>query len=185
MKRIEQELKLSLDEREYLIILKQANVEPQLQTNYYFGYPSMDSQIMVRIRHKAGVFSLCYKHRMSQIDGVTVSDEREMELAPEVAERMLLNGIPASQLKQLFSVDLEDMRCLGSLDTYRAKFQLNEWTLELDKNIYLNNVDYELECEDKDVVSLNKLKNYIYYRFGVVIKPASPKVQRFMLAHSL
>ena len=180
MRNIEQELKLLLDEREYLIIYEQAKVEPQLQTNYYFGYPGMDKQIMVRIRQKSNRFILCYKRRMSQIDAVTVCDEREIDLSSEVAGNMLKNGISADILKQLFGVDLEDMFCLGSMDTYRAKFQLNEWTLELDKNVYFDHVDYELECEDKDVVSLNKLKNYLYYKYGIVIKPASPKVQRFM-----
>ena len=180
MKQLEQELKLSLDEREYNIIYEQANVTPQLQTNFYFGYPTLDKEIMVRIREKEGVNVLCYKRRMSQIDGVTVCDEREIELAPQVAQRMLTRGIRADELKQLFAVDLDDMYCLGSMSTYRAKFKLNEWVLELDKNVYFDRVDYELECEDRDVVALNKLKNYLYYKFGVVIKPASPKVQRFM-----
>ncbi|MCH5152391.1 MAG: CYTH domain-containing protein [Clostridiales bacterium] len=183
MKNIEQELKLSLDEREYRILYEQANVKPQLQTNYYFGYPSMSKEVMVRIRQKGSVFVLCYKRRMSQIDGVTVCDEHEIELAPTVAQKMLRNGINSDQLKQLFGVVLDDMRCLGSMDTYRTKFTLNEWVLELDKNVYFDQVDYELECEHNDVVALNKLKNYLYYKFGVVIKPAIPKVQRFLLAH--
>ena len=180
MKNIEQELKLMLDEREYNIIFDKANVTPQLQTNYYFGYPAMDKEIMVRIRRKAGVFTLCYKHRMSQIDEVMVSEEREQQLSHDDACRLLRNGISASETKQLFGVELEEMHCLGTMDTYRAKFKLNEWTLELDKNVYCDRVDYELECEDRDVVSLNKLKNYLYYKFGVVIKPASPKVRRFL-----
>lgn len=179
MKQIEQELKLALDEREYRIIYEQANVTPQLQTNYYFGYPTMDKQKMVRIREKDGVYVLCYKDRMSHIDGVIVCDEHEVELTPQVAHRMLTTGIRADELKQLFGIDLDDMRCLGSMKTYRAKFKLDEWMLELDKNVYFDCVDYELECEHKDVVALNKLKNYLYYKFGVVIKPASPKVQRF------
>ena len=180
MKNIEQELKLNLDAREYRILCEQANVTPQLQRNYYFGYPSMDKEIMVRIRQKADTFVLCYKRRMSQIDGVIVCDEREQVLTPGIAQTMLRNCIPSEQMKLFFDVDLEDLYCLGSMDTYRTKFQLNEWMLELDKNVYFDLTDYELECEDKDVVSLNKLKNYLYYKFGVVIKPAKPKVQRFM-----
>ena len=183
MKQIEQELKLDLDEREYRIIFELTDLEPQLQRNYYFGYPSMGKDNMVRIRQKGGAFVLCYKRRMSQIDSVMVSDEHELELSPDVAQKMLKNGIRSEQLKQLFDVDLEDVYCLGSMDTYRVKFQLDEWTLELDKNVYFDKVDYELECEDKDIVSLNKLKNYLYYKFGIVIKPARPKVQRFLLAH--
>ena len=182
MKNIEQELKLALDEREYRIIYEYAKTAPVLQTNYYFGYPSMSKEVMVRIRQKSNVFVLCYKHRMSQIDSVLVSDEREIELAPEVAQKMLKNGIRADQLKQLFNVDLADVHCLGSMETYRSKFQLNEWTLELDRNVYFDRIDYELECEDRDVVALNKLKDYLYYKFGVVAKPSAPKVQRFLNA---
>ena len=180
MKNIEQELKLLLDEREYGIIYRQAQVEPQLQTNYYFGYSSMSKNLMVRIRQKGDVYALCYKLRLSHIDSVMVCDEREVELAPDLAQKMLQTGIRSYQLKQLFDVEMDDMYCLGSMKTYRAKFKLNEWTLELDKNVYFDTIDYELECEDKDVVSLNKLKNYLYYKFGVVIKPARPKVRRFL-----
>ena len=180
MKNIEQELKLVLDEREYRIIFEQTDVTPQLQRNFYFGCPSMDREMMVRIRQKANAFELCYKRRLSQIDGVMVSDEREIDLTPQVAQRMLTSGIRQEELKQLFGLDLDNVYCLGIMDTYRAKFKLNEWTLELDKNVYVDRVDYELECEDKDVSSLNKLKNYLYYKFGVVVRPAIPKVQRFM-----
>ncbi|MCH5156767.1 MAG: CYTH domain-containing protein [Clostridiales bacterium] len=184
MKNIEQELKLALDEREYNIIYEKANVVPQLQTNYYFGYPRMDNETMVRIRQKGDSFTLCYKRRMSQIESVMVSDEREQALTAQQASQLLRYGIRGEVMKQLFGVNLEDMHCLGSMDTFRAKFQLNEWTLELDKNVYCGRVDYELECEDRDVVSLSKLKNYLYYKFGVVIKPANPKVQRFREARA-
>ena len=181
MKNIEQELKLFLDEREYNILLEQAKTEPILQTNYYFGYRGMSKEKMVRVREKQGVYILCYKERMSQIEGVMVSDEREVELAPDLARRYLNSGIRQDELKSILNVDLgDDIVCLGSMDTYRAKFSLLEWTLELDKNVYLNHTDYELECEHKDVVALSKLKNYLYYAFGIVIKPATPKVERFM-----
>ena len=179
MRNIEQELKLFLDEREYRILSEQAGALPQLQTNFYFGCQTMGKETMVRIRQKAGSYLLCYKHRMSQTEGVTVCDERESDVTPEDAKRMLTSGIRSDELRQLLGVELDDVYCLGSMDTYRAKFQLQEWTIELDKNVYLGRVDYELECENNDMGSLNKLKNYLYYKFGVVIKPASPKVQRF------
>lgn len=185
MKNIEQELKLFLDEREYNILLNQAKVEPVLQTNYYFGYRGLPKEKMVRIRHKQGVYLLCYKERMSQIDGVTVCDEREVELAAELASKFIANGIRQDQLKSMLNVDVgDDVVCLGSMDTYRAKFQLAEWTLELDRNVFFNGVDYELECEHRDVVALSKLKNYLYYAFGIVIKPATPKVERFYQARN-
>lgn len=180
MRNIEQELKLLLDEREYNILYEQAGATAQLQINYYFGYPSMDRDVMVRLRQKSDGFTLCYKRRMSHIDGVMVSNEREIPLTDELAHSMLKYGISSEQARRFFDAELDDLRYLGRLDTYRAKFQLEEWTLELDKNVYFDRVDYELECENTDIVSLNKLKNYLYYKFGVVIKAASPKVQRFM-----
>ena len=181
MKNVEQELKLSLDEREYNILLEQAHAEPQLQTNFYFSYRNMPREVMVRIRQKGNVYTLCYKRNMTQIEGVAVSDERECELDPLYADTMLKRGISKVELKRILDVDVDDdLDLVGSLDTYRVKFQLVDWTLELDKNIYLNSVDYELECEHKDVVQLDKLKNYLYYAFGVVIRPSQPKVRRFM-----
>jgi len=51
--------------------------------------------------------------------------------------------------------------------------------LELDKNEYLGTTDYELECEDNDIESLNRLKNYLYYTFGISFKPSLPKSERF------
>ena len=183
MKNIEQELKLLLDEREYNILLEQAKVTPILQTNYYFGYHGMSKDKMVRIREKQGVFLLCYKERMSQIDGVMVSNERECEIVPNVACRLLKEGIRQSELENILGVDSgDDLTCFGSMDTYRAKFPLAEWTLELDKNVYLDKVDYELECEHNDVVSLSKLRNYLFYAYGIVIRPATAKVQRFYTA---
>ena len=183
MKNIEQELKLFLDEREYNILLEQSKVNPTLQINYYFGYRGMSKEKMVRIREKLGVYVLCYKERLSQIDGVTVCDEREIELAFDTACRYIDNGIRQEELKNALNVDVgDDLVCLGNMETYRAKFQLAEWTLELDKNVYLDATDYELECEHRDVVALSKLKNYLYYAFGIVINPATPKVDRFMRA---
>ena len=180
MKNIEQELKLFLDEREYNILLEQSKVNPTLQINYYFGYRGMSKEKMVRIREKLGRYILCYKERLSQIDGVMVCDEHECELSFDVACRFIDNGIRQDELKNILNVDVgDDLVCLGSMETYRAKFQLMEWNLELDKNVYLNETDYELECEHRDVVALSKLKNYLYYAFGVVINPATPKIERF------
>lgn len=183
MKNIEQELKLSLDEREYRILLEQAQIEPQLQTNFYFRHSGMTRDVMVRIRQKGNVYLLCYKRRMSDSDSVMVCDERECELSPDYADTMLNRGITKAELKRILDVDLEDdLDLLGSVDTYRAKFELEEWTLELDKNIYLGHIDYELECENSDVVALDRLKNYLSYVYGIVIKPSLPKLARFMQA---
>lgn len=185
MKNIEQELKLKLDEREYRILSEVSNAKPQLQTNTYFGYDGMSRETMVRIRKKGDEYILCYKQRMSLSDGVSVCDERECEIAADYAATLFERGIRKDELKSFIGVEFDnDLRCLGSVDTYRTKFDINEWTLELDKSIYLGITDYEVECENRDVASLSKLKNYLYYTYGIVFKPSLPKVERFLSALS-
>lgn len=52
MRNIEQEIKLKLSEREYGILLGYSDVQPQLQTNYYFAWQNMPRNVMLRIRKK-------------------------------------------------------------------------------------------------------------------------------------
>lgn len=180
MKNIEQELKAVLDERQYGILLEKSNVQPVLQTNYYFRYDKMPQSVMVRIRERNGEYILCYKCRISQNGGVTVCDERECEIGDGYAKKLISRGVTGTELNQMLNCGLSsDFVCVGKLDTYRTKFTLGNWKLELDKNEYLGTTDYELECEDNDIESLNRLKNYLYYTFGISFKPSLPKSERF------
>ena len=165
MKNIEQELKIILTEREYSLLAQRADASAQLQTNWYFGYVSMPRDMMVRLRKKGEEFVLCCKRRLNEQDGVTVSDEREQQITVEHAEYILTRGVTADEMRKL--------------DTFRTKFVLNGWVLELDKNVYLDITDYELECENSDVLELNRLKNYLYHTFGILSQPSRPKSERF------
>lgn len=180
MRNIEQELKLSLTKWEYDAILRANNAEPKLQTNFYFAGRMLQADEMVRIRQKDGKYILCYKKRLSQRSGVLVADERECEIDEQTARKYIENGIAKVELLESLSVHMAyDLRCVGSLDTYRAKFKLKEWTIELDKNVYLGKTDYELECESDRVESLEQLKSYLGYAYGVVLRASKPKSERF------
>lgn len=181
MKNIEQELKMALDEREYNILLDISGVSPQLQTNYYFTNKDMLADTMVRLRVKGDDNILCYKYRMSNTNGIAVCDERECEVSADLAKSLISRGMTQKEAKDFFGIDmLYDLKLAGSMDTYRAKFQLQDWTIELDKNEYAGVVDYELECENLYVEQLEKLKNYLFYAYGIVFRPSAPKVQRFL-----
>ena len=184
MKNIEQELKMALNEREYNILLAASGVSPQLQTNFYFRYKGMPVDVMVRLRRKGDEFILCYKRRLSDRSGVAVSDERECEIAPDFAMSLISRGITQSEVAHLLGADVtHDLTLVGSMDTYRAKFAIGEWSVELDKSVYSGRVDYELECENLFVEQLEKLKNYLFYAYGIVFRPSKPKVQRFLEAY--
>ena len=180
MKNIEQELKLQLTEREYRLLSDVACAEPRLQSNFYFVCPAMPRDAMVRIREKGDVYVLGYKRRLSVRDSVSVCDERECELSAEHANYILDRGVTADEMRKLLQVRVEaPLRLAGRLDTYRTVFEINGWTLELDKNVYLGVTDYELECENNDVSELAKLKNYLFYTYGVPERPSKPKSERF------
>ncbi len=180
MKNLEQELKLSLTEREYNVLLKQADVQPVLQTNYYFLFDGQTADMMLRIRRKKDVYTICFKQRLSQGDDVTVCDEYECELTDEVAVRFINEGIPYRTLNELFPVRTsENAKYAGKTDTYRAAFLLEKWHIELDKTCYLGVTDYELECENDHIEELADLKSYLHYNFGMVIRKSKPKNQRF------
>ena len=182
MRNIEQELKLALTEREYgLIAAKADGVTPLVLVNYYFSCDDLPRDIMVRVRHFADRYVLCFKRRLSHGDGVMVCDEREIVVDQPFAQKAIADGISYVSLNRMFDVDIfdADLRCVGNAETLRTPFMLSEWHIELDKFTYLGHVDYELECELDDIDKLNKLKNYLNHTFGVVMRNSLPKNQRF------
>ena len=183
MKKWEQELKLKLDEREYGILAALTQLQPQLQINYYFTALHLPQNAMVRIRKKGEEFLLCYKQRLQQNSGVMVCDERECEITPEYAESLIRRGIMQHEINDMLGTDFfEVLTCEGKMETYRTTFEFEEWRLELDKNVYLDITDYELECESENMQDLLKLKNFLVYKFGIVLRESTPKSQRFFEA---
>lgn len=180
MNNVERELKASLSKEEYETLLKEGNVRPRLQTNYYFCCEDMPKDVMIRIRHSGGKFKLCFKRLLSSVSGVNVCDEREIDVDARTAEELMTNGATPAILKELVNFDAASTYlCAGRLDTYRAKFLLDRWLVELDRNEYLGVVDYELECEGADDEPLCALKDCLRYRYGIVFKSSLPKSARF------
>ena len=185
MRNLEQELKLQLDEREYNILQSIAKVSADLQVNYYFAPKHCNLNVMLRLRKKGDVFIACYKQRLTHANGVMVSDEKECEIDYGYAQTLIERGITAREVYNFFHVQVPgDFYFIGELATHRTKFVLGEWTLELDKNQYFGITDYELECENTQVEALAKLKSYLTYTYGIVIRPSLTKFERFLTAKS-
>lgn len=183
MRNLEQELKLKLDAREYGILSALTTAQPQLQTNYYFTSLHLPKDVMVRIRQKGEVFLLCCKRRLQQNSGVSVCYEQECEISADFADSLIRRGIMQNEINDMLKTDFyEVLSCEGKMDTYRTTFDYEGWHLELDKNVYLDITDYELECENENMQELYKLKNYLVYQFGIVIKDSCSKSQRFFEA---
>lgn len=171
---------MSLTQAEYETLLNLAGVRPQLQVNHYFYCDGMPSDVMLRIRRKGDSYLFGYKKLLSAVNGVNVCDERERVLDVQAADSMLHNGVTPSDLLKLVGVQTsQTYRFAGSLQTYRAKFALGEYSIELDKNEYLGAVDYELECECDSDSALEQLKAYLLSTYGIPFRQSKPKSARF------
>ena len=180
MNNVERELKMLLTETEYESLLAIGQTEPQLQINYYFYCEEMPADVMVRIRVKNGEYRFCYKRLLSAQNGVNVCDEREKEIDGDTANALINGSLNGGVLKSLVDVDLPYVfRCAGFLSTYRAKFTLDNWIIELDKNEYLGVPDCELECECDDSAQLEGLKTYLCGNYGVTFRQSVSKSGRF------
>lgn len=182
MRNIEQELKLNLTEREYNLVVATTDQFPRKMTNFYFQCEDMSCDTMLRIRQIGDNFVLCYKRRLSHDNGVMVCDEREIAVDKNFCDNALNNGLSFVSLNKMFDTNVFDATAyyVGSLETQRIAFELEGCSVELDKCSYLGNVDYELECECRHVDQLEKLKNYLNYTFGIVIRPSVAKNKRFL-----
>ena len=181
MKEIEQELKLQLNKQQYLTMLSYANGQQgKLQSNHYFYYDGMSADRMLRIRHANGCFQLTYKLRKSNVDGVMMAVEYNAEVGKDFADACINKGLPAKVVEQLLGVRLPaDSRYIGCLTTLRTKYVYEGCNIELDCNHYLDQVDFELECEDLDVTKLDALRAKLEQEFGQ-LPNSLPKVQRFV-----
>ncbi len=178
MRNIEQELKLVLTEREYNMLTGGRQAEVQIN-NYFYG-KGLKPDIMVRVREKKDAYILCVKQKVSDVRGVTLSEERECEITEGLAEAFIRNGITSEKLLTLLGADVDtDLYCVGKLTTHRTSYTLEEWNIEIDKNEYLGVTDYELECENRRIEQLDKLKNYLFLTYGIKAVPSAAKSLRF------
>lgn len=180
MKEYEQELKLQITERQYFRLTDGTDAVEQF--NYYFvsekGYQNNDC---VRLRKKEGVFTLTYKKRLGNHDGVTQSDEYSCEIPFEQALVFLQNGFSARLLETTFNLQFDNkwFYCCGCLVTRRSVVAFSGFVLEVDKNEYLGVTDYELECEHNDYAQLEQLKGLLRFSFNVEGIASKTKAERF------
>lgn len=143
MKTLEIEFKNPINEKTYNELLKVYGLENNifLQTNYYFDSKDFSLEkrhIVLRIRFKANKYKVTLKQNTSQ--GAL---EEHVLLSEEKALEMIKNGF---NLKEFFDEDLE-VSFLGKLDNARVSLPYKDGELFVDKILYFDIVDYEIEYE--------------------------------------
>lgn len=167
---LEFEKKIMLTEAEYVFLENSvfANTQTINQTNYYYDnelYEMNKRGITFRIREIDGVYITIMKDHSKKDTDCSV--ERQFNLDSVYND---------SFLKKM------GLSCHGNLHTERNTLVLNDVQVMLDKNEYLDTVDYELEIEypmeleDNALNSINTIAE-ILFRNGI-LNTASELINR-------
>lgn len=140
------EFKTFITENEYEKLIKEFDLENNIfaQTNYYFDTEDtklMEEKTVLRIRKKGSSFKLTKKTRAE-----VGADETHLLIAKDKADDLLKNGFNAEIIGLPYFV-----YNIAELTTYRASTPYKDGILFLDKSVYYEHVDYEIEYEVDDV----------------------------------
>lgn len=116
-----------------------------IQKNYYFDTDEMyclRNDITVRIRQKKNDYYLQVKMPIRYEGGLHIKKEYQKEL------HHLKDLITSIEFKELsIPMHIPDVMQIGNLTTERLEYNINGTTLCLDRSVYNNIVDYEVEVE--------------------------------------
>ncbi len=170
---LEIEFKTFITEDKYNELLSKLKQEDNIliQTNHYFDdeLGSLESEKKVlRIRQKGDQYKLTKKSKSS--DG---NIENHIYLTKDEALNMIKNGFDASLINENIKV-----KKVAERTTYRTKIQYKSGYIFLDKSIYNNKTDYELEYEADNKLIGQKEFLDILSEFNIVFTKSYSKFKR-------
>lgn len=142
---VEKEIKILLDEEQYLEVMNYFNFEkPVEQMNYYYANDEIiNSDITIRIRKKLGQVKLQFKVPQ-KIEGslhVKAEYEHKVDEVSDYISKEEIYNVCGFSCK-------DDAKLLGNLKTIRRICNAYpNVEIALDKNLYFDVVDYEIELE--------------------------------------
>lgn len=143
---IEKEYKMMIDEKIYDMLTQ--NQKSFHQTNFYY---TSNSNSGMRIREKGGKYIFTLKIRKDDY-----AEEYEFEI-PE-------NSLDNKRIKELLNnFNIKNPQYLGKMETQRTIIKLDDGEICIDKNSYLNEIDYEIEYElyDASIGNNQELLTYL------------------------
>jgi len=175
---LEQEVKVLLNETEFarLALLSKSRAGKQvIQTNHYFDTADFwfDKQaITIRIREKGDDYTITIKVTDLQNTNskIKTSQEFNYPLDYQMFAKLIQSetGLNTHDFQfapeiNLYQEQLARIKYLGKLVTERTKFRPadNLPYVELDKNYYLDKVDWELECEISGTDELSQIETWL------------------------
>ncbi|WP_177304821.1 CYTH domain-containing protein [Salisediminibacterium selenitireducens] len=153
------------------------------QINHYFetaGFLLKSYGSALRIREKAGQMTLTLKQPYSEGLLETHQPVTEDAFSTMKQSGQVPNGEVREQLLLLIkAADLPELTYLGSLSTDRSEVQLNEGLLVLDRSMYFDITDYELEFESTDYDKGRRFFDGLLQSLKLTPDPPPNKIKRF------
>ncbi|HCT0425810.1 TPA: CYTH domain-containing protein [Staphylococcus pseudintermedius] len=178
------EFKQLLDADSYVSIKTQhfKGQTPFKQVNYYIDtvdFQIQSQKMALRIREKAdGTFELTLK-----VPDTVGLLEYNAQFHMQPAENMTLKPSDIDddirEVLEQRHVQLDALKILGALTTYRLETQTDEGLLVLDHSLYLGTEDYELEFEVRDFEAGQQAFNNLLAQLKLSPVVPKNKVQRF------
>lgn len=178
------EFKQLLDADSYVSIKTQhfKGQTPFKQVNYYIDtvdFQIQSQKMALRIREKAdGTFELTLK-----VPDTVGLLEYNAQFHMQPAENMTLKPSDIDddirEVLEQHHVQLDALKILGALTTYRLETQTDEGLLVLDHSLYLGTEDYELEFEVRDFKAGQQAFNNLLAQLKLSPVVPKNKVQRF------
>lgn len=171
---LEIEFKCLIDDKTYNQLLDKFNLHSKIftQTNYYFDTKDeilRQEKIALRIREKDGQFKITKKVNKSENE----IEESHHYLTQEEAKTYLSEGFDANIIGINHYVYLQ-----LSLTTNRVSFPYLNGKLFLDKSIYNDIIDYEIEYEANNVIDGRQTFLEFLDKENIVFKKAESKIVR-------
>lgn len=180
---LEIEFKNLLTNQEYNQLAEDlfSQIETIEQTNYYFETTSFDlktNHSALRIRKKNESYTLTLKE--PHPDGLLETHDQLTE------DEFLLwtSGKPTEapnvtkQLKQM-DIDVSALNYLGKMTTFRKETSYQDTLIVLDKSIYLNTEDTELELEADSKQHGEKVFKNLLASYQIPVRETPAKIARF------
>lgn len=160
---IEKEYKFLINEDQFQQILEKYQFKDKIiQTNYYFDSQDFllaKDNITLRCREKNDMFYLQAKIKNKNNKNYTSSQELSVKIdsIPDIIDNQFLYTKLTSFPSKYKGITFKK---IGLLTTTRHLVQINDLIIHLDKNLYNNTIDFEIEIEF-DIESYEKVLEII------------------------
>ncbi|MGT2836465.1 CYTH domain-containing protein [Streptococcus macacae] len=188
MNHLEIEFKTLLTQKEFKSIEKQLQeVEPIVQTNYYFDTESFDLKyhkmsLRIRIFNDKAELTLKIPQAVGNFEYnhyLTVSEAERMIDTNDIHNTFWDSDLELMQPIKEAGIELTDLKLLGSLTTTRREISTKIGLMALDYNYYGGFEDYELELEVNEAEKGKRDFKAFLESNNIKFKYAKSKVARF------